>query len=134
MTVTATPINNSIVDILRDIGVPANLCGYQYLTDAIELVCMAEQRLPLTRTLYPHVAKKNGTTAVNAERCMRHSIELAFTHGNADVIYSIFKNTVDPERGKATTGQFIYMIADTLMRKSRSDATKTTGGEKWALK
>ena len=117
MNGTATSLSNSIADVLQDIGIPAHLSGYRYLADAIELVYTSDRRLPMTLSVYPQIAQQHGTTSINAERCMRHSIELAFTHGNVNVIYSIFKNSIDPMRGKATTGQFIYTVADTLKRK-----------------
>lgn len=117
MTVTATPLYNTIIDTLADIGVPANLRGHQYLADSIEQVCLANSRLSMTKDVYTYVAAKRNTTARSAERCIRHAVELAFLNGDAGVIYSIFKNSVSAERGKATNGNFIYKVADTVCRK-----------------
>ena len=41
-------------------------------------------------TLYPEIAKKNGTTASRVERAIRHAIEVAWDRGDVDTLNSYF--------------------------------------------
>ena len=104
-----------ISDIMRQIGVPAHIKGYQYLRSAIKLsVEDPEMMSSVTKLLYPTVAKMHGTTASRVERAIRHAIEVAWDRGDVDVLSSYFGYTIQSQRGKPTNSEFIAMIADKL--------------------
>ena len=104
-----------ISDIMRQIGVPAHIKGYQYLRSAIKLsVEDSEMMSSVTKLLYPTVAKMHGTTASRVERAIRHAIEVAWDRGDVDVLSSYFGYTIQSQRGKPTNSEFIAMIADKL--------------------
>ena len=66
--------NNRIVDYLMDKRVKPQNNGFKYIYAAIEL-CLKEGEVPkVTKLVYPHVAKKFGTTPSKVERAMRHEI------------------------------------------------------------
>ncbi|MGN1202307.1 MAG: sporulation transcription factor Spo0A [Eubacterium sp.] len=108
-------IDVTISDIMRQIGVPAHIKGYQYLRTAIKLSVNDSEMLgSVTKLLYPTVAKMYNTTASRVERAIRHAIEVAWDRGDVDVLSSYFGYTIQSQRGKPTNSEFIAMIADKL--------------------
>ena len=100
-----------VCNMLKDIGMPANLQGYTYLRSAI-LVCIHDETNLecVTKLLYPSIAKKYNTTPTRVERSMRHAIEKAFQRGNMAAIDSMFGYTVDSARSKPTNSEFIATL------------------------
>ena len=110
-----------ISDIMRQIGVPAHIKGYQYLRESIALSIKDPDLMhSVTKVLYPTVAKNNKTTASRVERAIRHAIEVAWDRGDVDVLSSYFGYTIQNTRGKPTNSEFIAMISDKLRLKMRS--------------
>ena len=104
-----------ISDIMRQIGVPAHIKGYQYLRTAIKLSVEDSDMLgSVTKLLYPTVAKIFNTTSSRVERAIRHAIEAAWDRGDVDVLSSYFGYTIQSQRGKPTNSEFIAMISDKL--------------------
>jgi two-component system response regulator (stage 0 sporulation protein A) len=104
-----------ISDIMRQIGVPAHIKGYQYLRAAIRLSVDDPEMLDsVTKLLYPTVAKMYSTTPSRVERAIRHAIEVAWDRGDVDVLSSYFGYTIQSQRGKPTNSEFIAMITDKL--------------------
>lgn len=104
-----------ISDIMRQIGVPAHIKGYQYLRQSIILTVKDPELMhAVTKVLYPTVAKQNKTTSSRVERAIRHAIEVAWDRGDVDVLSSYFGYTIQNTRGKPTNSEFIAMISDKL--------------------
>ncbi len=104
-----------VSDIMRQIGVPAHIKGYQYLREAILLsIDDIEMLNSVTKLLYPTVAKTFKTTSSRVERAIRHAIEVAWDRGDVDVLSSYFGYTIQNSRGKPTNSEFIAMISDKL--------------------
>jgi len=104
-----------ITDIIRDIGIPAHIKGYQYLRDAIMMIIEEPDLLgAITKTLYPMVAGRHATTSSRVERAIRHAIEVAWSRGNADAIHKIFGRNTMTDKGKPTNSEFIAIIADKI--------------------
>ncbi len=104
-----------ISKIMREIGVPAHIKGYQYLREAImRTVEDPELMHTVTKVLYPSVAKTFKTTSSRVERAIRHAIEVAWDRGDVDVLASYFGYTIQNSRGKPTNSEFIAMISDKL--------------------
>ena len=92
-------------EILRKIGVPANVSGYRYLREAIAKTREDGGRVKgITKLLYPDIAKKFGTSGESVERAIRHAIGLAWQSG---ALREMFAN-------KPTNSEFISLIADDL--------------------
>lgn len=65
-------------EFLREVGVPANIRGYDYPREAVNMVAANKSIIhSVTKILYPAVAKKFQTTPVRVERAMRHGVEAA---------------------------------------------------------
>lgn len=99
--------------VLRDIGIPEHLKGYDRLVTAICAVIDKPDLInAITKELYPMVAKKHQDTKSRVERSIRHCIEVAWDRGDLDVIQIYFGNAVDPCKGRPTNGEFIARIAN----------------------
>lgn len=101
-------------ELLNDLGVPVHT-GRECLKQAI-LFCAADQRFRhhLGARLYPKVGTVCGLNACQAERAMRHVIDLAWQSDKFDNQYRIFADTVDAGRGQPTCSEMILRLADIL--------------------
>lgn len=88
-------IDNTITNVIKEIGVPAHIKGYSYLREAIQMVYSDIELLgSITKVLYPEIAKKFQTTPSRVERAIRHAIEVAWNRGNYETISKLFGYTV----------------------------------------
>ena len=108
-------LETDVTNIIHEIGVPAHIKGYQYLRDAI-IMCVNDMDLlnSITKALYPSIAKKYVTTPSRVERALRHAIEVAWSRGKMDTIYSLFGYTINSGKGKPTNSEFVALIADKI--------------------
>lgn len=115
---------NKIEACLTEIGIPANLKGFGYLCDAIQMASEDKTYLEdITKRLYPDVAKKYPhATGSRAERAMRHAIEVAFNRTDSEKAAKYFGNAIDPERGKPTNSQFIAGLVLFLRDDTKEEA------------
>ena len=120
-----------ISQTLRELGMPANLLGYQYFRFAIHTAVRHPEILrAITKELYPLVAREFCTTATGVERAMRHAIEVVWDRGNMEILEKHFGYTVDPNRGKPTNSEFISQIADKLTFSMQSDTGKNNANRR----
>lgn len=106
-------VNFTISAILREIGVPSHIMGYQYLRKALIMTVMDRSVLgAVTKILYPEIAKCYNTTASRVERAIRHAIEVAWSRGDWETLNKYFGYTVSSSTGKPTNSEFIAMISD----------------------
>lgn len=109
----------SIHRVLLNIGVPHNLLGYSYTLYAMELILLNPNYLRgITKGLYIDIAVHFGTTPSRVERAIRHSITVAWLHGNIDFINLVFKNSINPKKGVPTNSHYLsalyyYLITTT---------------------
>ena len=109
-----------VTEIIREIGVPAHIKGYQYLREAIILTINDMNIInAVTKILYPTVAKRFSTTPSRVERAIRHAIEVAWDRGDLETLQKFFGYTVSNIKGKPTNSEFIAMIADRLSLQRR---------------
>lgn len=104
-----------ITNLMRDIGIPPHMTGYQYIREAV-LRAANDSKVfsSITKVLYPEVAKKFNITPQKVERSIRNAIESTWTRGNHDLIDSLFGYTITYRRGKPTNSEFIAMMADKI--------------------
>lgn len=104
----------TIQSVLREIGVPTNVIGYNYLARAIEMHMNAEAPMLFVKGCYADIAREYGTTWSRVEKGMRHAVDRAMQIGDPDVIHRYFGNTIDPNRGKPVLTQLITRIAEAV--------------------
>ncbi|HAK74299.1 MAG TPA: sporulation transcription factor Spo0A, partial [Sporomusaceae bacterium] len=77
--IKAKSVDVEVTNIIREIGIPAHIKGYQYLRDAIMMIISEIELLgAVTKVLYPMIAEKYSTTPSRVERAIRHAIEVAW--------------------------------------------------------
>lgn len=97
--------------MLRNLGVPPSLIGYEYLRRSIELVREDSELVhAVTKQLYPKVAKEFNTTASRVDRSMRHAISVCWDRGEFNLLSKFFGSTVSPDRGYPTNSEFISQV------------------------
>jgi two-component system response regulator (stage 0 sporulation protein A) len=102
--------------ILYNLGVPTYFKGYSYIKEAIMLVTRDIGLLgAVTKSLYPKVAEKHGTTPLIVEAAIRYTIQKTWKQGNPEYINKIFGYAVNLREGKPPTNSFfIAKIAEEL--------------------
>lgn len=102
--------------ILYNLGVPTYFKGYCYIKEAIILVARDIGLLgAVTKSLYPKVAEKYGTTPLIVEAAIRYTIQKTWKQGNPDSINKVFGYAVNLRDGKPPTNSFfIAKIAEEL--------------------
>ena len=112
------PMKIKVSNVLRQLGVPANIKGYGYLRTAILLTVKDSDILnSVCQTLYPSVAKEYQTTASSVASSIRKAIEIAWDRGDVDTLNCYFGYTIQNDLRKPTNSEFIAMIADNLRLK-----------------
>jgi len=107
-----------VTNIIREMGMPAHIKGYQYLREAIMMIIVEIELLgAVTKILYPRIADKYSTTPSRVERAITHAIEVAWNRGNADAINRLFGYITKTR--KPTNSQFMAIIADKLRLEMR---------------
>ena len=108
-------LNVMVTKVIHEIGMPANILGYDYARTAIIMSIRDIKYLnSITKLLYPTVARMYGTAPSRAERAIRHAIEVSWSRGNMGYIEEIFGYTINNEKGKPTNSEFIALIADKI--------------------
>ena len=109
-------IDVKITRFLHCMGIPAHLNGYNYIRFSLKLVIDDINILnPITKRLYPTIAKKYDKSPQCIERSIRHAIKVSWSRGNKKIIYDIFG--ISPENnchGYPTNSEYIAMLADDL--------------------
>ena len=106
-------LESDVTKMIREIGIPAHIKGYQYIREGIIMAVKDPEILNyITKYLYPTIAKKYRTTTSSVERAIRHAIEVAWNRGKMDSLEDIFGYSVSCGKGKPTNSEFIALIAD----------------------
>ena len=104
-----------IANTLHDVGIPANIKGYSYLMDALELaVANLEASFSMTQSIYVPIAKQHDVKPEQVSRAIKRAIDIAWDRGDLDTLQSYFGYTVSNTRGMPTNGEFVAIIGETL--------------------
>lgn len=104
----------TIASVLRNLGAPTNVLGYNYMIRAIEMQMESNVPLDFTKGVYCGVAQEFQTTGSRVERAIRHCVECIWDRGDYDTLKRYFGNTIDPNRGKPTNSHFITRVAEAV--------------------
>lgn len=100
----------TVSEIIRGMGIPANLSGYKYLRFAIvKAIYEPSIMSSVTKRLYPIIAEEFDTAPTRVERAIRHAIDVAWKKGNINAERTLFVQTKKP-----ANSEFIAIIADSL--------------------
>lgn len=110
-----------ITSFIRELGVPANLQGYNLLRDALEIAVEQPDMLhKLNKCLYPQIAKKNSTLPSRVDRCFRYTVETAAIRGSEE-----FQRLFGVNEALPTVSEFLATLTDEL-REFRLTSTVDT--------
>lgn len=108
-------LGRRITKSLVTLGVPAQLNGYAYLKEAIQLAVENPDVVSaVTKKIYPVIADNHSATAQSVERAIRHAIEVSWNRGSVQEMNKMFGYTINHEKGKPTNSEYIAMIADRI--------------------
>ena len=111
-------LDYEITKLFIDIGIPANLKGYNYLKTAIiECVYNHHQIDFMTKELYPLIGLKYDCSGMSVERSMRTAIRVAVERGNEKTLDKLFGHTISIYKDNPTNSEFISIIAEKLRLK-----------------
>jgi two-component system, response regulator, stage 0 sporulation protein A len=103
----AERLDSRISELLLELKIPSNLCGYVYIREALKMVCMDFGLLQgITKNIYPAIAKKCNSFPNRVERGIRHAIEVSWYKSN----HPLYARALE----KPTNSEFIAMIADKI--------------------
>ena len=80
-------IETQVTKVIHQIGVPAHIKGYQYLSEAIAIVAATEDISAVkVKDIYKQVANVFQATSSMVERAIRHAIEIAWDSGGEELL------------------------------------------------
>lgn len=104
-----------ISELLRDMGMPCNLQGFDYTKEAIMVILSSDKARGLTtKTIYPEVAVRFNTTPSRIERNIRHAIEKTMEYTHTYTLNKVLKSAYSSEKGKPTNSEFLFTVAEHL--------------------
>lgn len=104
--------NETIRDILLELGAGEHLDGYEYLVEAIEAKLGGQHH-----HIYAGVAKKYKITETRVERCCRGVVSWIFRVGDPGKLYRFFGGTIPEDSGRPTNYAFIARVANEVKRR-----------------
>ena len=103
-----------VTEILRRLGIPADIPGYQYLRTAI---CLAAEDFDLIKdisALYSKVAIQHSATLEQVETEIYKAIEIMYDRADIDAYMHYFSYTYESNFGRPTNSECIALIADSI--------------------
>lgn len=109
-----------ITNLLHELGLPSDMKGYKYIKEGIRLIYKDSKTKSFTKEVYPYIADKYDSNIRNVERAIRHAIDISWNRGNWDTIEEIFGYSIDQDKAKPTSKEYIITIADILIQKNKT--------------
>lgn len=108
-------LEQQVTGIIRELGIPAHIKGYQYVRESVIMAVMDRNNLNyITKMLYPSIAKKYKTTSSSVERAIRHAIQVAFSRCQSETLTEMFGYMENARKIKPTNSEFIAVLADKM--------------------
>lgn len=118
-------LEDAVTEIIRRLGIPANIKGYRYIRTAV-MMCLADPELleSVTGRLYPEIAHRHDSTPTRVERAIRHAITVAWdrAEGDEEYVSRRLHCRIDFSTPRPTNSELIALISDSLMLEGRSGA------------
>ncbi|MBR1753120.1 MAG: sporulation initiation factor Spo0A C-terminal domain-containing protein [Ruminococcus sp.] len=113
--VSMAELHSCITDILSGFCLTPKYSGYRYIRDAIKLAVTAQDvTLSISKTIYPEIAKLNGTTASAVEMGIRTALHRCIPKSDDEKKLAYFGSYALKRDWSPTNREFIYVIADKL--------------------
>ncbi|MDE7445814.1 MAG: sporulation initiation factor Spo0A C-terminal domain-containing protein [Lachnospiraceae bacterium] len=79
-------MKNKVINALIQMGMPADINGFQYIVDAMIFFEDEKGCNIKTTELYKKIAERNNTTAHGVERGIRHAFSIVLTKGDLVIV------------------------------------------------
>ena len=112
-------IEEDIINILRKLGVPNYLKGYNCLVKSILKMIELGLDIPITKELYPLVAKELNMSNTQVEKDMRKAIEVTWSNIDPSIVDRLFGYTINVNKDHPTNSHFIITIAKYILNKHK---------------
>lgn len=112
---------SSVPSMLMELNIPAKRRGFTYLQMCVELY-MENPGAPLTKVIYPAVAKQYATRVDAVERAMRQVIHETWDNRDDRVWRRYFHPLRDGQIPRPTNAEFISSLAEILKQSAREYA------------
>lgn len=100
---------------LLDMGMPSYLNGYNYLLEAIvETVLSEKGYIPITKELYPMIARHFDTSVGKVERTIRSAVQRIWQRVNSQKLSQYFPSASHHMAVHPTNSEFIASVADKI--------------------
>ena len=108
--------------LLRRIGVPLHLSGYQFLLESV-LLCVQDAGClkMITKLIYPEVSRKYHTTPDRVERAMRHAIHVCWGKGDRVLLNELFGLPEERSERKPTNSEFIAVLSHRIREETKEN-------------
>lgn len=111
--------NKSLSEIISDItislGIPVNIIGSTYISEAVKLAMEKPSILTsITKELYPTIARKFNTKTANVERAIRHAIDISWNKEKIVVLNEIFNLKIYVKSEKPCNSEFIALLSEKI--------------------
>lgn len=100
---------NKVESVLSEIGIPANVKGFDYIADAMEVFEEHGHRVPVIKILYTEIAKRNETTPSRVERAIRHAFEIANSYRGDYEAFEKYIGHMNTTNGAALTSLYKHI-------------------------
>ena len=90
-------MKNKATNALIEMGMPADIRGFKYIVDAMQMFESEEWRHGKIFALYHAIGNKNNTSDSCVERAIRHAFGVVLTKGNLESVekYLTLQNTTN---------------------------------------
>lgn len=100
---------NKVEDVLFALRIPANVKGFTYIPDAMEIYEKNGLDISVTKWLYPEIAKKNKTTPSRVERSIRHAFSIASSTRGDSGAYKKYIGVMNTTNAAALTSLYKHI-------------------------
>jgi len=113
--VSTSQYYKAIEILLRNLGVPMHVKGYNYLYHGIyEITQLPNDGFKITQEVYPKIAQLYSTSTASVEKAIRAAVMSTFSRGNKNYIQSYFSKEIFND--KITNKAFMLRVASEVKR------------------
>ena len=100
--------------LLKDVGMPAHIKGYDYWTVAIQLYKKRGKGNIKVGEIYRSVAKMCGSTQNSVERVMKFAVERVLDRCSQETMKTLFGDNIERYKGEFTNLEFLAVMAELI--------------------
>ncbi|MPN58222.1 Stage 0 sporulation protein A [bioreactor metagenome] len=111
-------MDKKVTRILRDLSVPANIIGYEYLKTAI-LLCLENKSLihQVTKGIYSNIAQLYDTTPSKVECAIRYAVKISLSNTKPETLkqyIGLNENASQKSSSMVANSKYIAAIVEAI--------------------